>query len=153
MTEKFAVTFYTQWRGLLLVPVLGMPLALLTLQATKLWAGSGGFLLYTGVLVMGFWGILWLIRKWAFAPSEVSINETAITIENLATGEVHYLPFAEIQTYRLDSEQFLLCLQNEQKVRLRVNLKLYKATGFAEMCKALQRALREARSRDVTRWE
>jgi hypothetical protein len=151
MTEKFAVTFYTQWRGLLPVPVLGPPLALLALQATKLWAGSGGFLLYAGVLVVGFWGILWLIRKWALVPSEVSINETAITIESLATGEVQCLPFAEIQAYRLDSEQLLLRLQNGRKVRLRVNWKVYKPTGFIEMCKVFERALLAARGRDVTR--
>jgi uncharacterized membrane protein len=153
MTEKFAVTFYTQWRGLLPVPMLGLPLALLALQATKLWAGSGGFLLYAGVLVVGFWSIFWLIEKWALVPSEISISETAVTIENLATGEVQYLPFAEIQAYRLNSEQLLLRLQNGQKVRLRVNWKVYKPTGFVEMCKALERALRAARGRDVTRLE
>jgi hypothetical protein len=68
MPEKFAVTFYTQWRGLLPVPVLGLPLALLALEATKLWAGSGGFLLYSGVLVSGFWGIFWLIKNGRLCP-------------------------------------------------------------------------------------
>jgi uncharacterized membrane protein len=150
MTQKFAVTFYTQWRGLLPVPVLGLPLALLALAATKLWP-AGGILLYAGLLIGGFWGIFWLIKKWALVPSEVSISDTALTIETLTTGEVKHLPFAEIQAYRLDSEQLLLRLQDGRKLRLRVNYKVYQPTGFAEMCTALERALRAARGHDIIR--
>jgi hypothetical protein len=150
MTQKFAVTFYTQWRALLLVPVLGLPLALLALAATKLWP-AGGFLVYASLLVGGFWGIFWLIRHWALVPSEVSLSETALTIETLASGEVRHVPFAEIRAYRLDSEQLLLHLQDGQKLRLRVNYKVYQPTGFVEMCAALDRALRAAPGGTITR--
>jgi hypothetical protein len=150
MTQKFTVTFYTQWRGLLLVPLLGLPLALLALAATRLWP-AGGFVVYAGLLVGGFRGVFWLIRKWALVPSEVSISEAALTIETLATGAVRHLPFAEIQACRLDSEQLLLHLQDGQKVRLRVNCKVYRPTGFAEMCAALDRALRTAPGAAITR--
>jgi len=150
MTQKFAVTFYTQWRGLLPVPVLGLPLALLALAATKWWP-PGGFLLYAGLLAGGFWGIFWLIRKWALVPSEVSISETALTLATLATGEVRHVPFAEIRAYRLGSEQLLLHLQSGQKLRLRVNYKVYQPTGFTEMCVALDRVLRAAPGLDITR--
>lgn len=150
MTQKFAVTFYTQWRGVLPVPLLGLPLALLALAATKLWP-AGGFLVYAGLLASGFWGIFWLIRKWALVPSEVSVSETALTIVTLATGQERHVPFAEIQAYRLDSELLLLRLRDGQELRLRVNYKVYQPTGFAEMCAALDRALRSDQNSTATR--
>jgi hypothetical protein len=152
MTQKFAITLYSQWRGLLPVPVLGLPLALLALGAAQLWP-AGGFLLYAGLLAGGFWGIFWLIRKWALVPFEISISETALTLENLATGHGQHLPFADIRAYRLGSEQLLLCLQNGQQVRLRVNGKVYQPTGFGEMCTALERALRATQGHCITRLE
>ena len=149
MTEKFAVTFYKQWLSVLLVPVLGLPLVLLALAATKLCANGMGFLLYAGMLTGGFWGIFWLIKKWALLPCEVSISETAITLENLATGEVQQISFAEIQAYHLNSWQLFLRLQDGSKIRFQVNGKFYEPGSFVEMSRALERALRAARGRDL----
>ena len=153
MTEKFIVTFYKQWLSVLLVPVLGLPLALVALAATKLSANGSGFLLYAGVLATGFWGIFRLIKKWALVPCEVSISETALTVENRATGEVQQILFAEIQAYRLDSQQLFLRLQDGSKIQFQVNGKFYKPGSFAEMSRALERALRAARGRDILRLE
>ena len=86
-------------------------------------------------------------------PCEVSISETALTVENRATGEVQQILFAEIQAYRLDSWQLFLRLQDGSKIQLQVNSKFYKPGSFAEMSRAFERMLRAARGRDTLRLE
>ncbi|RZK21846.1 MAG: hypothetical protein EOO56_10595 [Hymenobacter sp.] len=153
MTEKFVVTFYKQWLSVLLVPVLGLPLALLALAATKLSANGSGFLLYVGVLASGFWGIFCLIKKWALIPCEISISADALTMENLATSEVQHIPFAGIQAYHLDSRQLVLLLQSGAKTQFQINDKFYKPGSFVEMGRALEQALRAARGHNIVRLE
>ncbi|MGI4741205.1 MAG: hypothetical protein ACRYG7_39055 [Janthinobacterium lividum] len=149
MTEKFTVTFYKQWLSILLVPVLGLPLVAMAFKATGLLANGGGFLLYVGVLGGGFWGIFWLIKKWALVPCEVTVSEAALTIENLSTGEVLQILFADIQMCRLDSWQLLMRLKEGGRVQFRINGKFYNPGSFVEMSRALKWALQAARGRNI----
>lgn len=154
MTEKFAVTFYKQWRSMLLLPTLLLPLVLLALRASKLVGfGNVGFLLYVAMLVGGLWAIPRLVRRWALIPTEVTISDTALAIEYFTTGEILEIPFAEIQAYVLNDWRLLIHLQDGRKIGFRVSRKFYNPGNFAEMSRRLEHALRVARGGEVMRLE
>jgi hypothetical protein len=141
MTEKFAVTFYKQGLSVLLVPVLGLPLVAMAFEATKLGANGSAFLLYAGVLTGGFWGIFWLIKRWALVPTEITISPTAIIVENLVTGQSLKIPFTTVLAYRLDDWQLVFRLLDGRKVQYQVNYKFYNPGDFWAMGRHVEQAL------------
>ncbi|MGI4736925.1 MAG: hypothetical protein ACRYG7_17285, partial [Janthinobacterium lividum] len=99
------------------------------------------FLLYAGILAGGFWAILWLIKRWALVPTEITISASAVVIETLATAEALEIPFSTVLAYRFDGWQLVLRLRDGSKVQYQVNYKFYNPSDFWAMSQCLKQAL------------